>query len=386
MSIEDAGKMERLAKGFYRRWGAKGETFTYVIIYAGHNGRMVKTALPHARTRREAEAALTAARKEADDIKARGVQPRLDLDLTIGQLIESYLSFAKEHLRQGERLESIAKPLLTFFGPDRKAISVSKSDVEKFIAWRRNNGNERTGGELRPASINRSLALLKTAYNRAVQDELLPRNPVALVKMLTEDNVRDVVLTDEEFDRLMDATPDHVKLIVLMGWETGMRRGEVEDLQWSRVDLDRGLINLRSEDCKTGMGRTIPLTEHLLDRLRLLRAEQSRQTPTDIGAGAYVFRRWDGFKWVRTGSTRTAFNSARAKVGLSHLHFHDLRHCRVTRWRDAGVSDRTVMALVGHRTLAMLLRYDHGPNEKELQAAVKAVSRPNFPKTFQTAL
>ncbi len=72
-------------------------------------------------------------------------------------------------------------------------------------------------------------------------------------------NVRDRVLSDAEYEALLMACPDYLRLIVMTAYETGMRRGEIESLRWDQVDLDAGFVNLKGEDTKTGEGRRVPL-------------------------------------------------------------------------------------------------------------------------------
>ena len=45
-------------------------------------------------------------------------------------------------------------------------------------------------------------------------------------------------------------------------------------------------------------------------------------------------------------------------ASIKDFHFHDFRHTFVTRMRKAGKQDRTIMAITGHKTMAMLMRYD----------------------------
>ncbi len=220
------------------------------------------------------------------------------------------------------------------------------------------------------------LTLLRAASNRAIADELLERNPAALVRKLSENNVRDRVLDQDEYERLLGVIKsDYLKLIVKVAYETGMRRGEIEGLRWERIDLDAGFINLLPEDTKTNDGRRIPLPDHLLEELRALRAIQGSQT-TDIEAMPFVFRRYIKKQGIyrRAGSTKKSFYTAMREAKVEGFHFHDLRHTFVTNMRDKGVDDRTIMSITGHKTMAVFMRYDSGPGDAQLKAAVGSES------------
>lgn len=62
------------------------------------------------------------------------------------------------------------------------------------------------------------------------------------VEQLLEHNVRDRVLSVEEFQRLLEAAPNYLRPILLLAHDTGMRRGEILNLRWSQVDLQHGFI------------------------------------------------------------------------------------------------------------------------------------------------
>lgn len=344
---------------------------TWYGRFTDANGRRVLKSFPQAKSKREADAMLSEIKREVAERKAGGLQPRLNPELTVGELLADYLAYARDHLRQGDRLATRTRSLLRFFGEDRKAISLCKSDVEAFIKWRKDQPKERGTGTVQPATVNRELALLKTAYQRAIQDEVLEKNPVALVKMLREDNVRDRVLSPAEYEALLAACPDYLRLMVRTAYETGMRRGEIENLRWDQVDLGAGFISLKGEDTKTGEGRRVPMPSELVEEFKVLKRAQTEQD-TAIEALPYVFRRpgrRGGF-YVRVGSTKRSFNHAKSKAGIEDFRFHDLRHCFVTRMLDAGVPGRVVNAITGHKTDSMMRRYDSGPSETLLRDAV----------------
>jgi len=58
--------------------------------------------------------------------------------------------------------------------------------------------------------------------------------------------------------------------IILVAYDTGMRRGEVLRLRWDQVDLREGRLRLGAEDTKTDRPRNVYLTTRTLDALRAL--------------------------------------------------------------------------------------------------------------------
>lgn len=60
------------------------------------------------------------------------------------------------------------------------------------------------------------------------------------------------------------------------------------------------------------------------------------------------------------------------RLGLKDLHFHDLRHDAASTLTMAGVPQRTVMAILGHRDPRMTMRYQH-VSPDHLRDAVRAL-------------
>jgi len=199
------------------------------------------------------------------------------------------------------------------------------------------------GKPAEPATINRELACLRSIFKRALTDQKIASNPLVGFKMLLEDNVRNRVLSDEEYHRLLEHAPKHIVPIIETAWETGMRAGEILSLKWEQVDSTNGVIRLSGEKTKTGRSRVVPISPRLDEVLTGLPR-----------INEYLFT----FKGQRLRDFRTAFQKAKNGAGLRGLWFHDLRHCFVTRMRRKGVADRVIMAITGHQTFECFRRYD----------------------------
>jgi len=72
--------------------------------------------------------------------------------------------------------------------------------------------------------------------------------------------------------------------------------------------------------------------------------------------------------------TTTAFGRLARNLGLADLRFHDLRHDAASMPTMAGVPQRTIMALLGHRDPRMTLRYQHLSPE-HFRDAVRTLDR-----------
>ncbi len=137
-----------------------------------------------------------------------------------------------------------------------------------------------------------------------------------------------------------------------------MRRGELLGLRWADVDIRARTVTFPKT--KNGDSRSVPMT----DTLRELLASLARP----MNAEAPVFPLWT------PAADTVAFGRLVRDLKVGDLHFHDLRHDTASTLTMAGVPQRTVMALLGHRDPRMTLRYQHLSPE-HLRDAVRALEQ-----------
>ena len=250
-------------------------------------------------------------------------------------------------------MRSIKSLLEVFAG--RKLTELTPAAIERYKALRLSSIS-RHGRHPRPATVNRELACLKHMFNVGrkglahLPGGVSAENPVSTVKFLDEQNVRDRVLTPEEFQRMVNSSPDYLKPVLVCAYHTGMRRGEILGLTWDRVDMKTGFIRLREIDTKTGEGRNIPIGRELGEVLRRLPVVLDAQGRRIL----YVFTRHG----QRIKSIREVFARVCRDAGITNFVFHDLRHTAATNLRRAGVDALTAMKITGHKTMAVFRRYN----------------------------
>ena len=81
-------------------------------------------------------------------------------------------------------------------------------------------------------------------------------------------------LTPEELGRLVEAAPFERAVCYLTAATTGLRRGELESLEWSRVDLEAGVVTVRASQSKNRREAVLPLAPVTVEALRAWRARQ----------------------------------------------------------------------------------------------------------------
>ena len=148
--------------------------------------------------------------------------------------------------------------------------------------------------------------------------------------------------------------------LVWLVMTTGVRRGELCGLRFSRIDFDEGVISLRSnwvngkeKDTKTHQSRRIALDTETLVLLREQRERvQSRVESLDIefSDDMFVFsgtKTPDHSQPYPPNAVTQRYKDMAARVGVK-THLHALRHYSATELLSAGVDIRTVAGRLGH--------------------------------------
>jgi len=198
--------------------------------------------------------------------------------------------------------------------------------------------------EKMPATVDRYLTVLKAILNHADGLETLLADIRKKVKKPKCDNelVRDLP-TDKEPD-LLERLPQKYRPVVLTAIYAGGRQGELFKLQWKDVDWNRGILIFR--ETKAGDTRRIPMNSIVQSTL----AEMKGNTTPNPDNKIFPFD---------PRNFRRAFSQAVKEAGLAPFRFHDLRHTFASRLAMKGHNDRTIMALGGWKSPAMLKRYAH---------------------------
>jgi len=159
-----------------------------------------------------------------------------------------------------------------------------------------------------------------------------------------------------EAGRLLEAAAPHLKPILTVLLNTGMRRSEALKLTWRDADHRKKLITITPENSKSGRGREIPINSLAAETLRAL------------GPGLPGGRVFLGPESKGIADIKTAFKTACRRAGILDLRFHDLRHTAATYMVMGGVDLVTVKEILGHSTIEMTMRYAHPTPENKRRA------------------
>lgn len=235
----------------------------------------------------------------------------------------------------------------------------------------------------KPSTVNRKMGTISGAFSRAVDWEYLPSSPLDKIKPLKVDTKGQVrYLSKEESKNLRNALEvrehraclerksannwrasrgkelypdlehsaftDHLKPMILLSLNTGMRRGEIFNLKWPQVNFTTKVITVVGDTAKSSQTRHIPMNSEALNTLSGWR----KQTAGD----GYVFASATG---GRMEDVKSAWLALLAEACIVGFRWHDMRHDFASRLVMAGVPLNTVRDLLGHTDIKMTLRYAH---------------------------
>lgn len=257
----------------------------------------------------------------------RLIAPQINPEMTFAELATEFLANSIPKAYHLDRL----KVLLPYFGAMTIG-TIRRNTADEYRKWRH---QQRQSGQrpLTETTINRDLECLRHIFFWAVDEGLLPANPLSRVRMVRERRKRRTVLSLEEEDRILAVASKHLKPIVIAALDTGMRRGELLTQRWEDVDFARRLLYVTHSKTAEGECREIPLTTRLFDLLWESRGNEG------------LLFTYHG-KPIR--KIRRAWPTALVKAGVRPLRFHDLRHTFNTRLMEAGVMQEVRKALMGH--------------------------------------
>lgn len=296
------------------------------------NGKRAHRRLPEGATARDAK------QVEAELTKALGRQRPVSIpgDPPMMHVLALYVDHAEKNLRSPDTAIHHAKRTATW------AKNYRASEAMQMAAQMVGDMSP----HYKPATINKSIGVLKTALSLAWHGGLVPENYGSRVHRLPENNRREVIPTVNDVRAIADLCGPQAQAVIWMALMTGSRRGEVCKIDPAlHVHGDR--LEIPASHTKTLRTKSIPITPPI----RALLAS----FPVGITA--------DGVK--------SAFRRARVRAGRRHINFHDLRHACASLLIQAGEDLYIVKEVLGHSSITSTQRYTHLQLDKKRQALDK---------------
>ena len=235
----------------------------------------------------------------------------------------------------------------------------------------------KSGRLLSPRTVQFIHAVLRSALQHAVREELIGRNVAKLVSPPRATPPEVTPLAPDVAQRFLRVANMHwLAALWLILLTTGLRRGEVLGLTWSDVDLDADTLRVRrtvqkldgafvfGEPKSARSRRVLTLPAVCIEALR-------RQPEINRGRATGEQRRVAGqpadLVFVSTSgqpvdprSVNRAFDRLLVRADVPPSRVHDLRHTCATLLLSEGASDREVMELLGHSSIGITMNtYAH---------------------------
>jgi len=299
-----------MAKGVYERKGRGGDVTYYIRFQYKTTDAEGRESIKDVKEKvgRKSRGFTRELAKEA--LKAREgeiVQKRFNLDRVnkphrFSELVGRYLIHIESYKASFSREKYAIKRFDDYFR-GRHLSEITTWSIEK---WKRDRAKD-----VVQATVNRELTILKHMLKMAVKWELSSTNPAASVAPFPVQEGRLRYLAEDEIPSLLDACKEQITSpwlypLVVLALNTGARQGELLELRYEDMDLERGIIYF---------GRT-----------------KNRRLKTKKGC---------------------------REAEIEKFRFHDLRHTAASYLVMNGVDLATVKELLGHREIEMTLRYSH---------------------------
>jgi len=252
--------------------------------------------------------------------------------ITFDQLAAKYQEIQKGE-PYFEKTRKYYIEILKGYFKGRRLYQITPLDVEIYKKERKNTPT-RAKRERSEVAVNRELETLRHVFNKGVEWGMMEKNPFDKFRetiLFKEDENRVRYLTEAEIKRLMTVleekprkqeseeapkkvNPYYLKNIVTAALLTGLRRGDILNLKWADVDLEKGIL-FYNEQKKKNRRRVKVLNS---DMIQLLKSVPKGESET-------IFNGPDG-KPLR--DIKRSFRTALKRAKIQNFHFHDLRPIR----------------------------------------------------------
>ena len=260
----------------------------------------------------------------------------------------------------------------------------------EYFVYLKEHGKSNSKGGLNKKAINNIRGVLSSAFNYAVENDMLNDNPVShsrLPLFENEEKFEPVIYTPEELKKLLkysEESRSKAALFLHLLVCTGARTGEILGLTWDKVDFENNSIficqnrtgstkeilsKLTTPKTRNGI-RTVLLSEKVInmlkeekelqDKNRKLLGELYKEYPYD-----YVIRQEDG-QIYNPNSINRIISKITEELGLPHCRIHDFRHAVASVLFSADIPLKDITVQLGHGQTSTTERiYVHTSNKSK---------------------
>ncbi len=285
--------------------------------------------------------------------------------------------------------EKHVKPVL---GP-RKLASITPAQLQTFV--------DELAGTMSESSLKKVRDCVRQVFTYAVKRGKAGHNPATDIELPQRKRGKEKpeMPSKAEIRRIIESTPDRWRPFIRTAVVTGLRASELRGLQWSDVDLDRGIIHVTKRTDRYGEYgppksdaglRDIPISNGTVALLKAWKEECPK------GEGDLVFPAPEGGFFSQANLLRRVYWPAQERAGVvsstgklddrgapvmePKFTFHALRHAAAALFIEQGFQPKKVQSLMGHSSIQITFdTYGYlFPKEEEDRAAMGAIDAGLF--------
>jgi len=231
------------------------------------------------------------------------------------------------------------------------------------------------GLDLAPGTKKKLRDIMHLLYEHGIRYEFIDRNPIGKVRQGGQRLGTPARLDVRQLRLLLEMLPTRERIMILLDFGTGLRRGELSGIKWEDIDFNEGvltpkrsIVQQRVGDVKTEASKKpIPLDQDLIAELLAWRKE----TPY-AGDGDFVFasakKRGQQPYWM-SKIMQIYIKPVAEKIGIPLKGWHTLRHSYTTLLRQNGNDPKVVQDLLRHASYSITANvYDSAVSDEKREA------------------
>ena len=243
-------------------------------------------------------------------------------------------------------------------------------------------------------SIQNVYRLLHCAYEYAIENDIVDKNPCKPKPPTVKKKSMEAYTEEEIKDILAKAKDTNAYLMLIILFNTGLRRGELLGLRWSDIDLDKKTMFIQNnlvsadgkvyeKDPKSESGkREIPLSDALVQVLKEARDKDIEAFGEKYASAGYVIHLPNGDPYKPDSISQKWKRFAKSN-GIRYLKLHGIRHTVASQMIHKNVNCKTVQAIMGHADIKVTLDTYAHPYKEDEKAAIDMLSEVTFKGTAE---
>jgi integrase len=231
---------------------------------------------------------------------------------------------------------------------EKKLSQITRNDLFKFRDELKGTPKQRGGAEVTDSNVNRALAGLRRLFNFAINREYMEENPFPKTSksglFYPEKTGLRHFFTEAQMEKIVEASPEWLRPMILTAYYTGLRQGELLGLKWEWIDLKDGIIYLPSTKTlkdSTGRGQKVVMQRELIDLFAALPKRSE-----------WVFYRADGNPYIRD-HVYEPFKKVLKRLGIDAEKYawKEIRHTTASLMHRKGVPALAIKEQLRHSNI-----------------------------------